>query len=144
MVKLASAPGQTPQHATTILFTDIVGSSQYFVSRGNDAGMAMIERHNRLLFPLIASAGGRVVKTIGDAIFATFEDPAQAVGCAWAMQDTLKRANAEVSNEDHLDVRMGLHYGMVFEKENDAFGDAVNMAQRVQSKATGGQVLLSR
>ena len=60
------------------------------------------------------------------------------------MQDTLKRANAEVSNEDHLDVRMGLHYGMVFEKENDAFGDAVNMAQRVQSKATGGQVLLSR
>src|SRR5882762_9318993 len=63
----------------TILFSDIKGSTAYFEKKGDLEGMAMINRHNGILFPVIADEGGRVVKTIGDSIMACFDDPVAAV-----------------------------------------------------------------
>src|SRR5258706_9175986 len=63
----------------TILFSDIKGSTAYAEKKGDVEYMGMINRHNAILFPVIETAGGRVVKTIGDAILAHFQDPVAAV-----------------------------------------------------------------
>ena len=66
----------------TILFSDIKGSTAFAEKKGDVEYMAMIHRHNSILFPVIEGAGGRVVKTIGDAILACFQDPVGAVKAA--------------------------------------------------------------
>ncbi len=126
-----------------VLFTDIVGSTAYFEQRGDTAGLAMIERHNRLLFPIIAEHRGRLIKTIGDAIMAAFTAPADAVRAAVAMQRRLQQHNAEQPQADHIRVRIGIHYGPVLERDDDLFGDTVNAAARIEALAAGGQVLIA-
>ena len=77
--------------AMTILFSDIKGSTKFAEKRGDVEYMAMIDRHNRMLFPVIEAEGGLVVKTIGDAILAKFEDPAAAIKAAARMQRVLAK-----------------------------------------------------
>ena len=66
----------------TILFSDIKDSTAYFERRGDVEGLAMVERHNNLLFPCVENNNGRIIKTIGDAIMALFLDPVDAVTAA--------------------------------------------------------------
>src|SRR3989454_7802088 len=73
----------------TILFSDIKGSTAYAEKKGDVEYMSMINRHNSILFPVIEREGGRVVKTIGDAILACFQDPVAAVKAAAGMQRVL-------------------------------------------------------
>ncbi len=75
----------------TILFSDIKGSTAYAEKKGDVEYMAMINRHNAILFPVIVAEGGRVVKTIGDAILAQFDDRAAAVKAAAGMQRALAK-----------------------------------------------------
>src|SRR6185436_20952751 len=74
----------------TVLFSDIKGSTAYFEKFGDVQGLAMVQRHNDILFPVIEAAGGRVVKTIGDAIMAAFEDPESGIHGAIGMQRALE------------------------------------------------------
>ncbi len=145
---LAQQPRATESPAAAamqraVLFTDIVGSTAYFEQRGDTAGLAMIERHNRLLFPIIAEHRGRLVKTIGDAIMAAFAVPDAAVRAAVAMQRRLQQHNAGQTEADHIRVRIGIHYGPVLERDGDLFGDTVNAAARIEALAAGGQVLIA-
>jgi len=130
--------------ARAILFTDIVGSTGYFATRGDQAGLQMLEWHNRCLFPLVEQANGRIIKTIGDSIFAVFDHPADALRAAFAMQHRLQEVQASLPVEEQIHVRVGVHYGLVTEKDNDVFGDAVNLAERVKSSAGAGQIVVSR
>src|SRR2546421_5009223 len=75
----------------TILFSDIKGSTAYAEKKGDIEYMSMIGRHNGMLFPVIEAEGGRVVKTIGDAILAKFDDPVRAVKAAAGMQRALDK-----------------------------------------------------
>ncbi len=134
---------QAAVRARAILFTDIVGSTHYFASHGDAAGMRMLETHNRALFPLIEAANGHVVKTIGDSIFAVFEQPTDALAAAWAMQQRLVEVRAVLGPDDQIHIREGIHYGLVNERDNDFFGDAVNLAERVMSQAEGDRIFVS-
>jgi class 3 adenylate cyclase len=127
----------------TLLFTDIVGSTQYYERMGDIAGRQMVQAHNDLLFPLIEGAGGRVIKTIGDSIMASFEDPTRAVQCAIQMQEAIRAYNAEASVAQVFHVRMGLHHGRAVVDERDLFGDMVNTAARVEARAEGDEILVS-
>jgi class 3 adenylate cyclase len=138
------SPASETRQPLSIVFTDLVGSSEYFARQGDAAGMALVARHNELLFPVVTSAGGRVIKTIGDSIMATFENLGQAVRAAWAMQQTLANANISARENEQIRIRIGVHYGLVYEKDGDVFGDAVNMAARVEAMAGAGQILVSR
>ena len=80
--KLAEQELEKMRTAVTILFTDIKGSTSYFERKGDVEGLAMVQHHNTLLFPCIERHGGRIVKTIGDAIMACFDDPVGAVKAA--------------------------------------------------------------
>jgi class 3 adenylate cyclase/TolB-like protein len=132
------------QHAQrmAVLFTDIVGSTAFFEARGDIEGLARVHRHNDILFPIVEEHGGRVVKTIGDAIMAVFEDPSAAVGCGASMQRALQ--NLERDEDDPIRIRIGAHAGRVLVDGDDVFGDTVNVAARVAGAADGGEVLLSR
>jgi class 3 adenylate cyclase len=127
----------------TLLFTDIVGSTKYFETMGDIEGRYMIETHNNLLFPVISSFKGKVIKTIGDSIMASFNDPVQGVQCAINMQKELKKYNKKKKPGDQIHVRMGLHFGEAVVDDKDLFGDMVNTSARVESRANGEEILIS-
>jgi class 3 adenylate cyclase len=127
----------------TILFSDIKGSTTFAEKKGDVEYMAMIDRHNSILFPVVEAAGGSVVKTIGDSILAKFDDPVAAVIAAAGMQRALARDREGRAEIDQIQVRIGLHYGMGLVKDNDVFGDVVNAAAHVQHQAKPEQVLIT-
>ena len=119
--------------AVTILFTDIRGSTSFFSTEGDVEGIAMIHRHNSLLFPVIKKFHGRVVKTIGDAIMAAFEKPENAILAADAMQKALSVDNEHRALNQQIHIRIGMHSGKGLMKEHDVYGDVVNTASRLES-----------
>lgn len=141
----AQAPaGSFARQLQAVMFTDIVGSTAYFERHGDQAGMAMVERHNRLLIPSVTDHGGRVIKTIGDAIMAAFPDAGSALSAAVEMQQILKQHNSTQPGGERIQVRIGINYGEVIVHSQDLFGDVVNAAARVEALAGAGQILLSR
>ena len=141
---VANIVGQisSARRPVTILFSDIEGSTAYWDKYGDMAGRLMIDRHNRLMFPIVKRFGGRVIKTIGDSIMAAFNDPEDALKGAVAMQQFLKK-NRDESDMFYPKIRIGLHSGEGIVERTDVFGDVVNVAARVESKAKGDQVLIS-
>ncbi len=127
----------------TLLFTDIVGSTAYYERMGDIAGRQMVQTHNDLLFPIIQANEGRVIKTIGDSIMACFEDPSKGLDCAVEMQKSLRTHNEKTPAVAAIKVRMGLHCGRAVVEEKDLFGDVVNTAARVESRADGEEILVS-
>ena len=127
----------------TIIFTDIKGSTEYFETRGDIAGLSMIRKHNEMHFPTIEAYGGRVVKTIGDAIMAVFDDPASAVRATIEMQNNLLYFNKSHTKSEQIHIRIGINTGVALHKDDDIYGDAVNLAARVESKAQPDQILIS-
>lgn len=131
------------RRAVTLLFTDIKGSTAYFERFGDIAGLAMVHECNDLLRLAIEHHSGRVIKTIGDAVMAAFDNCNESVRAAIAMQLRLREKNAGRKKEDELQVRIGLHYGTGIVKSDDVFGDVVNVASRVESMAEAGQIIIS-
>src|SRR5262249_37192958 len=127
----------------TILFSDIKGSTSYAEKKGDVEYMAMLTRHNSILFPVIEAEGGSVVKTIGDSILAKFDDPVAAVRAAAGMQRALVKDRVGREEIDQIQIRIGLHYGMGLVKDNDVFGDVVNAAAHVQHQAKPEQVVIT-
>jgi class 3 adenylate cyclase/chromosome segregation ATPase len=127
----------------TVLFSDIKGSTSYAEKKGDVEYMAMLTRHNSILFPVIEAEGGAVVKTIGDSILAKFDDPVAAVRAAAGMQRALAKDREGHEEIDQIHIRIGLHYGMGLVKDNDVFGDVVNAAAHVQHQAKTEQILIT-
>ncbi|MDZ7747632.1 MAG: adenylate/guanylate cyclase domain-containing protein [Halofilum sp. (in: g-proteobacteria)] len=126
----------------TVLFTDIEGSTRYWDRHGDLEGRLMIDRHNRLTFPVVRHYRGRIVKTIGDSIMAVFRRPEDALQAAIAIQQVLAaRRRADPAFDLH--VRIGMHTGTAVVERRDVFGDVVNVAARVESHASGDEILVS-
>ena len=126
----------------TVLFTDIEGSTRYWERYGDLQGRLMIDRHNRLTFPVVRHFRGRIVKTIGDSIMAVFRRPEDAVHAAIAMQQVLAERRRVDPGFD-LHIRIGVHTGTAVVERRDVFGDVVNVASRVESHARGDEILVS-
>lgn len=128
----------------TVLFTDIRGSTAYFEKHGDIMGVMMVHQCTEVLRNQIEKhKGGKFIKTIGDAVMATFEDAPTAVQCAIDMQKALKEHNATRLASDPISIRIGLNYGTGIVKSDDVFGDVVNVASRVESMAQADQVIIS-
>ena len=134
---------ETFKHSVAVLFTDIQGSTAYYEKFGDLTGLAMVYECNSLLERVVRKHGGRVVKKIGDAIMATFNNCEACVRTAVEMQQQLKELNVSKKEEDQIHVRIGAHYGLGIVKSDDVFGDVVNVASRVQSVALPEQILIS-
>ena len=127
-----------------ILFSDIVGSTQFFEQRGDIEGRAMVQRNQRLMFPLIKKHGGVVIKTLGDGIMASFDDVPAGCRCAIEMQQVLWQDNQSLAIEDRIRMRIAMHHGPAVIEKNDVYGDAVNVAARVEKYTDGDQIVLSK
>jgi len=128
---------------TTILFTDIVGSTTFFSTRGDIEGQLMIQRHNDLLLPHVSQHQGKLIKTMGDGLLVSFEDPPTAVACAVRMQEALVGDRQGRPERDHIQIRVGVHTGPGFVDVSDVYGIVVNTAERIKSLAGTGQILIS-
>jgi class 3 adenylate cyclase len=120
----------------TVLFSDIVGSTEQASALGDRSWGERLEQHDRAIDRQLARFGGHLVKRTGDGVLATFDGPARAVRCAVAIRDALRQIG--------LEVRIGLHAGEIELRADDVAGIAVHLAQRVQSLARPGDVLVSR
>ncbi len=140
--ELASNIDKTRKQVT-ILFTDIVDSSRYWDQFGDIKGRMMVDRHNRLVFPMIKRCHGRVLKTIGDGLMACFKNADDALNAAIGIQQILKKMR-EADRSFHAKVRIGLHTGMAIVEQNDIYGDAVNVANRVESFGEANEIILSQ
>jgi class 3 adenylate cyclase len=134
---------QDSETEMTILFSDIKDSTAYAEKEGNAKYVSMLSRHNDLLFPVIRAEGGSVIKTIGDAILAKFEDAASGIRAAVSMQRLLAKDREHCDESDQIRIRIGLHQGTGMVKNNDVFGDVVNAASRIQHQAEPEQILIT-
>jgi len=120
----------------TVLFTDIADSTELCARLGDQAWRGVLERHDAAARRAAAQHGGKVVKTTGDGVLATFDMPSGAVACASELARTLA--------EEHLSIRCGMHAGEIeIRDDGDVTGFAVNLASRVVSLATPGTVWVS-
>jgi len=119
----------------TLLFTDVVGSTDRAVALGDRAWRELLERHDAVVRKELARWRGREVDTAGDGFFAAFDGPARAVRCATAI--------AAAVREIGLDVRAGIHTGECERVGEDLRGVAVHTVARVAALAGPGQVLVS-
>jgi class 3 adenylate cyclase/CHAT domain-containing protein/tetratricopeptide (TPR) repeat protein len=142
-IRLDDSLQQQFRRDVTLLLTDIQGSTAYFERHGDLGGRQMVQRHNDLLFPLITQHQGNIVKTIGDAVMASFTEPTTAVQSAIAMQRALRDQNRgrEVAGQIHI--RIGINSGSGLVEAQDIFGDVVNVAARVEACALPDQILIS-
>ncbi|HJR25190.1 MAG TPA: adenylate/guanylate cyclase domain-containing protein [Acidimicrobiales bacterium] len=120
----------------TVLFTDIVGSTERLAAVGDRRWLELIDLHDRLARSAVARHRGRLIRTTGDGALATFDGPARAIRCALEMKEDARRLGVEI--------RAGLHTGEVETHGDDVAGIAVHTASRVQSEAGAGEVLVSR
>lgn len=142
--KLSTAPRlpePTPEVVRTFLFTDVEGSTRLWEQEPVRMRTAMA-RHDALGREAVHGAGGRIVKTTGDGLHAVFDDAAQAVQAALALQ----RAMAAPVDDDGiaLKVRCGVHSGPSEARDGDYYGPVLNRAARVMSAAHGGQTLVTQ
>jgi class 3 adenylate cyclase len=120
----------------TVLFTDIVGSTRRAAEQGDRRWRELLDTHDQLAGRLVDRWGGRLVKTTGDGVLATFEGPGRALGCVTALRDEL----AEIS----VQIRAGLHTGEVELRGDDVGGIAIHIAARIMAAAGAGEILVSR
>jgi class 3 adenylate cyclase len=130
----------------TFLFTDLRGSTALYERVGDLAAYDLVRAHFRLLTQIVAAQGGAIVRTIGDAVMATFPTPDRAVAAALRIREAMQRLEEE-HKEENLFLKIGIHEGPCLAvKQNgrqDYFGRTVNIASRVQNLAVSRSILVT-
>jgi class 3 adenylate cyclase len=128
----------------TFLFTDLRGSTELYERVGDLVAFDLVRAHFRVLNEIVAAEAGAVVKTIGDAVMATFPTPDRALAAALRMREAMGRLNDGHNGHDLL-LKIGIHEGpclaVVLNDRQDYFGTTVNIASRVQGLADSRSIL---
>jgi class 3 adenylate cyclase len=120
---------------TTLLFTDIVGSTERAAALGDQAWRSLLDAHDRTVRECLRRFRGKEINTTGDGFLASFDGPARAIRCTLAM--------AEATRALGLDLHLGLHTGECEVRGDDLGGLAVHIAARIGSLAGPGETLVS-
>ena len=120
----------------TVLFTDIVGSTEQLAAQGDHRWREVLDHHDALVEQQVVHHRGRIVKSLGDGALAIFDGPTRAVRCA--------RAIVQAAADEHIEVRAGLHTGEIELRPDDVAGIAVHIASRISALAAPGEILVSR
>ncbi len=119
----------------TVLFTDIVGSTERAAELGDRRWKELLDDHHRLVRAELESARGKEVRISGDGFLATFDGPARAIRCACAIRDAVRELG--------LEIRAGLHTGEIELAQTGVEGIAVHIGARIAALAREGEVLVS-
>jgi class 3 adenylate cyclase len=130
------APVAVDRILATVLFTDIVDSTTSAATLGDAEWRAKLDEHDRAARRLVEQYRGRLIKTTGDGVLATFDGPGRAIRCALGMIAALGRLG--------LSVRAGLHTGEIEDRGDDVGGIAIHAAARVMAQAQAREALVSR
>ncbi len=125
-----------------IMFTDMVGYSA-LTQKDEKLALRILEEHRAIVRPLLAKHDGHEIKTIGDAFLVEFPSALAATACAIEIQKTLFERAESRPSESAVRLRIGLHVGDIIYKENDVFGDGINIAARIEPLAEAGGICLS-
>lgn len=126
----------------TVLFADVCDSTKLYETEGDIVAVQAIAKCIDKMHRTAESSGGRVVKTIGDEIMVVFSTPDAAGLASSSMQSAIDALPSVGATK--LGIRIGFHYGPVIQKDNDIFGDTVNLAARLVEQAGRGQIISSR
>ncbi len=125
------------------MFTDIVGYTH--MSQANESlALEVLQEHQRLIRSTFAAHGGTEVKTMGDAFLVEFMSALEAVECAVEMQRKMGERNASAPPSRKVELRIGIHVGDVVHGPGDIYGDAVNVASRIEPLAEHGGICISQ
>ncbi len=127
----------------TLLFTDVVGSTAFYALRGDPAAFVEIKRHFDEVFEIVAANRGAIVKTIGDAVMATFTSPVDAVRSARLIHDAFYPDRADTPIRLRISLNTGPCIAVRLNSNADYFGGTVNIAAKLQALAEGHQIALS-
>jgi class 3 adenylate cyclase len=133
---------QKDYRLAAIMYTDIAGFSR-MMEKDESGTLELLAYHNELITGIVESHHGTVIKTIGDALLVDFKNTVEALQSAMAIQDKLYDHNKENVGLPLL-VRIGLHLGDIYFFENDALGEGINIAARLQSLARPGCICFSQ
>jgi class 3 adenylate cyclase len=130
----------------TFLFSDLKDSTALYERVGDLVAFDLVNEHFRLLLEIIGSERGAVVKTVGDAVMATFETPDRAIAAALRMREAMSDLGAERQHQS-LRLKMGIHEGsclaVTLNGQQDYFGQTVNVASRVQGLADSRSIVVT-
>ncbi|HAP44590.1 MAG: hypothetical protein A2087_04480 [Spirochaetes bacterium GWD1_61_31] len=133
---------QKDYRLAAIMYTDIVGFSR--MMEKDEAGtLKLLSYHNQMVHESTDKCHGSVIKTIGDAFLVVFRNTVEALQCAMEIQDKLYEHNKEHLDQPLL-LRIGVHLGDIYFYENDALGEGINIAARLQSFARPGTICFSQ
>ncbi len=130
----------TESGTLTLLYTDLVSSTQHLQQAGDEAGDELFRVHHKFMSDAVAAGGGQELKWLGDGMLAAFPSAADAVRCAISVQQTAGRPSAGI----RFEIRVGIHMGEVLRRDGGYFGTPVVVARQLCDRATSGQILCSR
>lgn len=125
------------------MFTDMVGYTT-LAQKNESTALELLEEQRNIVRPLLPKHHAKEVKTIGDAFLVEFESALEAVRCAFELQQFLHELNQSRPLEKQIKLRIGLHLGDVIQSQGDVYGDAVNIASRIEPLAESGGVCMSQ
>jgi class 3 adenylate cyclase len=127
-----------------IQFSDLRGFSSFTAQHGDEKAFRIARQFTDLVGTKVEQHDGRLLKTYGDGVMTSFEDPEQAIRCAIAMQETLCDKYCGGDDEDPaVSAGIGLSWGTAIQTDGDLFGHSVNLAKRLADEAKGGQIVAS-
>lgn len=129
-------------HLAAIMFTDIVGYSR-LMEEDEQRTIGLLETHNGIVLPLIEAAGGEVIDAIGDGLFILFPSVRDTVTCASSIADAIAAHNAASPPAEQFYLRIGVHLGEIWRRDDRVYGNGVNVAARVQPFALPGGICVT-
>jgi class 3 adenylate cyclase/Tol biopolymer transport system component len=141
MPEITNSESQT--HLSVIMFSDIVGYSKK-MQENEDLTMNLLSRHNQIVRDALKKHDGKEIKMIGDAFLVSFTTVANAVRCAIDIQECFAKYNETATEKEKILLRIGIHMGDIIVKDDDVFGDGVNIASRIEPLAEPGGICISQ
>ena len=128
---------------SAIMFTDMVGYSA-LMNRDESAAITLLENQRKIIQPIIKNFNGNILKGTGDGYLIEFNSAVDAVQCGLDMQRKVKDYNQGSNENEEILLRIGLHLGDILIKDDDIFGDGVNIASRIEPLAEPGGICISQ
>ena len=128
---------------SAIMFTDIVDYSA-IMNRNETAAITLLDNKQKIVSPIIEKYNGKLLKQAGDGYLIEFSSAVDAVQCGIKVQKTISEFNSNKDEYENIILRIGIHLGDILIRDNDIFGDGVNIASRIESLAEPGGICISQ